>query len=278
MRIIVTGSEGQLGRSLQRVLRDHELLRVDLPEYDIGEPAIIERLASWQPDVVIHAAAMTDVDGCELNPEAAYRVNALGTRNVTLAARRAGADLLYVSTDYVFDGQTDRPYWEFDAPNPINVYGKSKLAGERYVRSLYDRYYITRTAWVYGPGGNNFVEKVLELIKERPSLTMVTNERGSPTYTFHLAEAIAKLLQTGLYGTYHLTNRGLCSRYEFVLNILSMAGYGDYPLKPSQSYPRPAPIPPRVELRNFCAAQMGITLPEWEQGLHDFFQERGGQV
>lgn len=274
MRIIVTGSEGQLGRSLQQVLRGNELLRVDLPDYDITEPSSIDRLAAWKPDFVIHAAAMTDVDGCELNPDAAYQVNSVGTRNVVLAARKTGADLLYVSTDYVFDGRSNGPYCEFDRPNPLNVYGRSKLAGERFVRHLYDRYYIARTAWVYGPGGNNFVEKILELVAERPSLSMVTNEYGSPTYTVHLAEAIAKLICTGLYGTYHLTNRGLCSRYEFTLHVLGLAGHRDYPVEPSQSYPRPATIPARVEMRNFCAAAIGITLPPWDEGLEAYFKER----
>jgi len=274
MRIIITGSEGQLGRSLQRVFRGHDILRVDLPEYDITDPDIRTKLAVWLPDIIIHGAAMTDVDGCERNPEAAYRVNALGTRNVVLGARQANADLLYVSTDYVFDGKSDQPYWEFDRPNPLSVYGKSKLAGEEFVRHLSNRYYIARTAWVYGPGGNNFVEKILKLAAERPSLSMVTNESGSPTYTTHLAEAIASLARSGVYGTYHLTNQGVCSRYAFARRILEMGGYPDYDLQPSESYPRPAPVPERVELHNLCATTLGITLPPWEEGLRAFFQER----
>jgi len=274
MRIVITGSEGQLGRSLQLVFRDHNVLRVDLPDYDITDPAIGKRLANWRPDVIIHGAAMTDVDSCERDPEAAYLVNALGTRNVVLGARQAGADLLYVSTDYIFDGQSDQAYWEFDPPNPISVYGKSKWAGEEFVRHLSDRYYITRTAWVYGPGGNNFVEKVLHLANERSSLTMVTNESGSPTYTMHLAKAIASLVRTGVYGTYHLTNQGVCSRYEFARRILDLGGHPNFDLQPSESYPRPAPVPDRVEMRNFCAAALGITLPPWEEGLRAFFQSR----
>ncbi len=275
MRIAVTGARGQLGRSLQQILGHERVMPLTLPEWDVADPAICDRLADLKPEVVLHAAAMTNVDGCELNPEDAYRVNALGTRNVALGAREAGAALLYVSTDYVFDGQADTPYWEFDTPRPLSVYGKSKFAGECFVRHLLNRYYIVRTAWVYGPGGTNFVEKVLRLASERPSLSMVVTEFGSPTYTVHLAEAIARLIRTQLYGTYHLTNTGLCSRYEFARAILNLAGSPDYPLQASTSYPRPAPVPARAELRNFCAAEIGITLPPWEEGLEAYFQARG---
>jgi len=276
MRIAITGARGQLGRSLQQILRHEKVMPLALPDWDVTDPEIGDRLADLKPEVVLHAAAMTNVDGCELNPGAAYRVNGLGTRNVALGARKAGAELLYVSTDYVFDGQTDTPYWEFDVPRPLSVYGKSKLAGEDFVRHLMDRYYIVRTAWVYGPGGTNFVEKVLSLASERPSLSMVATEFGSPTYTLHLAEALARLIRTQFYGTYHLTNTGLCSRFEFAQAILRLAGHPDYPLQASTSYDRPAPVPGRAELRNFCAAEIGITLPPWEEGLEAYFQARGG--
>ncbi|MGB9301319.1 MAG: dTDP-4-dehydrorhamnose reductase, partial [Anaerolineae bacterium] len=212
MRIVITGALGQLGRSLQEVLQGHELLLLDLPEHDVTDPGIISAIGSYQPDVVIHAAAMTDVDGCELDPDSAYRINALGTRNVADACQTCHAALLYVSTDYVFDGTKGEPYLEFDDPNPLSVYGRSKLAGEVLVRDLLTRYYIVRTAWLYGPGGRNFVTKILGLAAHREDLSVVTTEVGSPTYAPDLAEAIARLIEHPLYGTYHLVNEGSCSR------------------------------------------------------------------
>jgi len=275
VRLTITGAWGQLGRSLQESLKGHDLLLIDLPEYDVTDAGIIPAIGDFEPDLVIHTAAMTDVDGCELNPEAAHKVNALGTRNVALACQRCDAPILYISTDYIFDGTKEEPYLESDEPNPINVYGRSKLDGEGFVRDLVNRYYIVRTAWLYAQGGDNFVNKILGLAEERNELSVVTNEVGSPTYGPDLAHAISRLIEHPLYGVYHLVNEGSCSRYEFAAKILELASKGDFPLHPAETYARPSRVPANAALRNFCAAtQLGIILRPWEEALRAYFEER----
>ena len=277
MRIVITGAHGQLGRSLRDVLVGHQILLVDLPEYDVEQPGIIGTIEGYQPEVVIHAGALTDVDACELDPDSAYRVNALGTRNVAVACQRCGAPMVYISTDYVFDGTKGEPYLEFEEPNPINVYGRSKLAGELLVRDLLSRFYIVRTAWLYARGGNNFVAKILALAGERDELSVVTTEVGSPTYAPDLAEAIVRLIEYPLYGIYHLVNEGSCSRYEFASKILELAGKSRFPLHPARTYDRPTRVPANATLRNFCAAtQLGIRLRRWEEALRSYFGEGVG--
>jgi len=274
MRIVITGALGQLGRSLQEVLKGHELLLIDLPEHDVTDPGIISAIGSFQPDMVIHAAAMTDVDGCELDPDSAYRINALGTRNVAVACQACHAAMLYVSTDYVFDGTKGEPYLESDEPNPVCVYGRSKLAGEVLVRDLLTRYYIVRTAWLYGRGGRNFVTKIAALAEERGELSVVTNEVGSPTYARDLAEAIARLIEYPLYGVYHLVNEGSCSRYEFAEKILEFTGQSLVTLRGVERYERPAAVPANAALRNFSAStQLGITLRPWQEALGAYFDD-----
>jgi dTDP-4-dehydrorhamnose reductase len=275
MRLIITGADGQLGRSLQDSLGGNELFLVDLPEYDVTEVATVEAIVDFKPELVIHGGAMTDVDGCERDPETAYKVNALGTCNVALACQRSGAAMLYVSTDYVFDGTSDEPYLEYDEPNPISVYARSKLAGEEFVRDLLNRFYIVRTGWLYGHDGNNFVEKVLELAEREKGLSVVTNEFGSPTYARDLADAIARLVERGVYGIYHLINEGSCSRYELAVTILALAGKERVPVRPARIYARAAKVPRRALLRNFSAVtQLGIVLRPWEEALQAYFEER----
>jgi len=273
VHIVITGSKGQLGTALQQVLRGDTLLSMDLPEYDIT--ALDQTVASIKglsPDVVIHTAAYTNVDGCEKNPKLAYRVNVLGTRNVALACQECDCAMVYISTDYVFDGTKDEPYWEYDEPNPLSVYARSKLAGEKVVQTLLNKFYIVRTAWLYSRTGNNFVKTVLRLSEERDSLHMVTDEVGSPTYAPDLARAITELIQHPAYGIYHFTNRGVCSRYEWARSILELSGKPDYPLQPTTDYPRPARVPKRVELRNFCGEELGITLRSWQEALKEYFE------
>ncbi len=271
MRVIITGASGQLGRALLDALASHDPMPVTRPEFDVAEPAVVDRLAGLEPDLIIHAAAMTDVDGCERDPEAAFRVNALGTQHVALACQRAGCPMVYISTDYVFDGTKGEPYWEFDEPNPISVYGASKLAGERYVQALLDRFYIVRTAWLYGPGGRNFVTKIVELARTRDELAVVTNEVGSPTYTPDLADAIVRLIQHPLYGVYHLVNEGACSRFEFARAVVKLVGLEGVCVRPTESFPRLARPPAYAPLRNFVAAtQLGIVLRPWGEALRDY--------
>jgi dTDP-4-dehydrorhamnose reductase len=224
--------------------------------------------------VVIHAAAMTDVDGCERDPDAAYRINGLGTQNVALACQRCGAAMVCVSTNEVFDGTKGEPYREFDQPNPINAYGRSKLAGELITQALLNRFYVVRTAWLYARGGSNFVTKIIRAADERGELRVVADEISSPTYAPDLAEAIAKLIRTDHYGIYHFTNEGICSRYDFAIKILKLSGRGHIPVHPitSDQYARASTPPLYAPIRNFCAATaLGITLRFWEEALKAYF-------
>jgi len=214
MRIVVTGSAGQLGRALQSTLTDDDLLLLDLPEHDITNHQQMQHLiAEFHPHTVIHAAAFTNVDGCEREPETAYRVNALGTQNVALACQLCDAAMVCISTDYVFDGTKGEPYWEWDTPNPQSVYARSKLVGEYYTQALLHRFYIVSTAWLYNRGGSNFIESVLRLASEREELHYVTDEVGSPTYAPDLAQALSTLIRHPLDGIYLIYNAGLCSRF-----------------------------------------------------------------
>ena len=200
MRIVITGHKGQLGRQLQAAFAGHEILGLDMPEDDITAPAIRDRITGFQPGLILHAAAYTDVDGCETNPDRAFRVNAVGTQNVALAAAGAQAGLVYISTNEVFDGSRRDLYREWDAVNPTSVYARSKAAGEQIVRDLTGgRFYICRVAWLFGPGGNNFVTKILAGANKHGSLKVAADEFGNPTYAPDLAQAIVRLAATDHY-------------------------------------------------------------------------------
>ncbi len=268
MRITVTGAKGQLGRQLMAALAGHAVWGIDLPEEDISD-----RLAAWRPDLVIHAAAYTDVDGCERDPELAFRVNAFGTQNVALAAQRAGAALLYISTNEVFDGTRRDLYREWDLPNPISVYARSKAAGEQIVRDLLvGRFYIVRIAWLFGPGGNNFVTKILAAAEKNGALRVAADEFGNPTYAPDLAAAIARLVATGHHGVYHLTNAGFCSRFEWAREIMRLTGRPDLPIAPilAADWPRPSRPPLHAVLANTVAAGLGIVLRPWQEALAEY--------
>jgi dTDP-4-dehydrorhamnose reductase len=279
MRIYVTGAKGQLGRALMRRLAQHTLLGTDLPEVNLTDlHAVRTSLAAFAPDLIIHAAAYTDVNGAARQPDLAYRVNALGTRNVVVAGEAIGAAVLAISTNEVFDGAHTQPYLEFDAPHPINPYAKSKLAAEQFIRDLSTRFYIVRTAWLYGLGGNNFVKKILARADNDGQLRVVTDEVSSATYTEDLVSAIEQLMLTGAYGLYHFTNDGACSRFEFAQKILELSGRGHIPITPIvlADYPRPSMPPPYTPLRNFCGAQIGITLRPWQAALADYLAHEQG--
>lgn len=275
MRIVITGCKGQLGKALQEALAGHDLLCLDLPEHDICDgPAIRRTINQFAPQVVVHCAAMTHVDGCEQDPDAAYRINGLGTQNVALACQDADAAMVYVSTNEVFDGRATQPYLEWDPPNPIGAYGRSKLAGERFTEMLLTRFYIVRTAWLYARGGNNFVSKILRAADERGELAVVTDEVSSPTYAPDLAEAIARLIQTGQFGIYHFTNEGICSRFAFAQKILELGGRRHVPLRPitSDQYQRLARPPLYTPIRNFSGVALGIRLRPWQEALEEYFR------
>jgi dTDP-4-dehydrorhamnose reductase len=273
MRILITGVEGQLGRALSHVLAEHDLHGVDLPAVDITtREAVFEIVGALAPDVVIHCAAYTNVDGCAQNPALAYRVNGLGVQNVALACMQFGADMVHLSTNEVFAGDQADGYEEWMAMRPPNPYGRSKAAAEFHIRSLLQRYYIVRTAWLYAPEGHNFIHAVLKMAREQGRLQVVTDEVGNPTSAADLAQAIGQLIRTGQYGTYHLVNEGACSRYAFAAEVLRLAGLGHIPIKPilSRDYQRVSTPPPYGALRNIAGAAIGIRLRPWREALADY--------
>lgn len=275
MKILITGANGQLGRALQNVLIDHHLILVDLPEIDITErSALASVFDAGQPDLVIHCAAYTDVDGCARDPILAHRVNALGTQNVALACQAAGIAMVHISTNEVFSGEDPAGYEEWMPLSPRNPYGKSKAAGERHVLSLLNRFYIVRTAWLYAPGGRNFIHAILRRAREEGSIRVVTDEVGNPTYVADLAEAIGRLISTDQYGIYHFVNSGACSRWAFANEILRQAGLAEVTNVPilSSAFSRPSSPPPFGALHNRNGAAIGISLRPWQKALADYLR------
>jgi len=230
-KVLITGAGGMLGGALVNTLsRGYEVKGIDIQDCDINnKSAIAKTIKGYHPNIIIHAAAYTDVDGSELNRQQAFAVNAKGTENVSLASKEINAVLFYISTDYVFDGEKKKPYIETDPPHPINIYGQSKLAGEKIIQSLLDKYLILRTSWLFGPKGRNFVTTILKMAEENKVLKVTSDQLGSRTYTLDLAEAINTLLlsidfldSSSNYGIYHITNSGSCSRYEYAKKIIAL--------------------------------------------------------
>lgn len=282
MKVLLTGAKGQLGSALVNLLEeagDGEVISFGRDELDVTKPSVVhEIITGCVPDAVIHAAANTNVDGCEQEPDSAYAVNALGARNVAVASAKVGARLVYVSTDYVFDGNAGASYTEFDRPAPLGVYGKSKLAGERYVAGLSHKYFIVRTSWLYGHHGRNFVKTMLDLAGTKTELAVVDDQVGSPTYAKDLAAFIAELIKTELYGIYHATNTGSCSWYQFACSIFRMAGLSHIKVKPVSTVElgRPAPRPAYSVLDHYCIRLSGFTdLRSWEEALQEYLAEEG---
>jgi len=276
MRIAITGANGQLGKALQATLgRAHKIIALGHQELELSRPECVAQLVATGAELVVHPAAYTNVDGCARDPELAFRVNGLGTQYVALACRELGAPLVYISTNEVFDGAGDAAYFEYDRAAPINAYGRSKWAGEQAVRELLDRFYIARVAWLFG-GERNFVRTVLRLANERDTFGMVADEIGSPTYAPDVAEAIAQLIQTPFYGTYHLVNEGSCSRFEFAAEILRQAGRAPFDLRPITlaDFKRDSVVPPHTPLRNIAATALGIRLRPWQEALEEYIGKR----
>lgn len=273
MRIFITGITGQLGRSLQKVLANEGFTVFDTPRWDITDHTIVQKISELRPDIVIHTAAMTDVEGAAKDPDLAFRVNAFGAQNVAHACLRCNADMVYISTNEVFDGQAGRPYTEEDKPAPINPYGSSKRSGEQMAAHyLRDKLYIVRTAWVYAPGGHNFPAKIIAAADKHGQLKVVADEVSNPSYAPDLAVAITDLIQTGAYGIYHFTNSGYCSRYEFAREILRLSGREKIPIHPITlaDYPRASTVPPFTPLANVNGAALGIELRPWQEGLQAY--------
>lgn len=270
MRVLVTGGHGQLGRALLRTAPvGMEVIALGSSDCDVTDPATVRAIvARIEPELIVHCAAWTDVDGCERHPERAWRVNALGAQHVATACAEAGAVLVYISTNYVFDGERDEPYHEFDRPNPLSVYGASKLAGEEVVRALCPRHAIVRTAMLYDAHSRNFVTTVLRLAREQPRLRMVADQYGNPTFVDDLARALWQLVVQPAYGTFHLINQGAASWYEWavaVLELLDLAVPVD-PI-PASEFRRAARPPRNGVLTSLAAPALGIIMPDWRDAL-----------
>ncbi|EOW9526947.1 dTDP-4-dehydrorhamnose reductase [Bacillus cytotoxicus] len=225
VKVCITGANGQLGKELQEVFMHdkYEVHPLGKDALDVTKMEDVMRLMQQlQPDIIIHAAAYTKVDKAEEEQALAFLVNAIGTRNIAVVAQECNAKLVYISTDYVFSGDQKEGYHEFHATAPINIYGHSKLAGEQFVQSLHHRYFIVRTSWLYGKHGHNFVKTILRLADEKEEISIVSDQIGSPTYAGDLARMIERLVETNLYGIYHVCNSGSCSWYEFAKKALQM--------------------------------------------------------
>ncbi|HIK29154.1 MAG: dTDP-4-dehydrorhamnose reductase [Oscillatoriaceae bacterium SKW80] len=286
-RILITGSNGQLGWELQRTLAPVEnVIAVSRARLDLSQPASITQVVQEvKPNIIINAAAYTAVDKAESEPSVAYAVNATGVGVLAEIAQQLAIPLIHISTDYVFDGKNNLPYLETDATNPLGVYGKSKLAGEEAIRKVGGNFIIIRTAWLYGVGGkSNFVKTMLRLGSEREEVRVVTDQVGSPTWTGDLAAALAQLIANispKLEGTYHYTNSGVASWYDFAVAVFEEAQLLGFPLKVKRvvpittaQYPTPARRPAYSVLS--CAkitAALGTYPPHWRQALRKMLQE-----
>jgi len=278
MRIAIVGSEGMLGRDLSSYLGDrHEVVGLDIADIDIRErEQTAAKIGELRPQLIINCAACVDVESCETEPDRAFQVNALGSQNLAIAAQRCDVDYLYFSSDYVFDGTSGCDYDELAPPCPVNQYGRSKLAGEVLARQICRRSYIVRTAWLIGHRRGNYVERVLDLADRDGIARMATDQLESPTYTLHLAEAVERLLQTGAYGTYHLTSTGACTRLEFAAFVLQIAGRTEGVEEvESARINRQAERPCRTVLDcRLFAMVTGHAIPHWRQGVRDYFNNR----
>lgn len=279
MKVIVTGAKGQLGTDVVHLFKDlpgYEVYGFGRENLDITDGGQVQRVfAEINPDIVIHAAAYTKVDQAESDSDAAYKVNAIGTRNIAIAAEKTESKLVYVSTDYVFNGEAVAPLNEFEPTNPVSVYGKSKLAGEQFVRDFHSRYFIVRTSWVYGIHGQNFVKTMIKLAQEKDELQVVHDQIGSPTYAWDLANKIAEIVSTDNYGTYHVSNSGVCSWFEFAQAIFEEAGM-KINVNPctTEDFPRPAPRPKYSVLDHMGLRLNGFEeMRHWRDALREFIAE-----
>lgn len=275
MKILVTGANGQLGREIQKQFgSQHELILTDIDSLDItSHNQVRELFTQVKPQAVVHCAAYTNVDGAEADYDGAFKVNVVGSQNLASQCLEHQARMVYVSTDYVFDGNTDKAYYEFSMTNPQSVYGKTKLLGEEIVQKILARHYIVRTAWLYGDG-NNFVKTMLKLAQEKDSLQVVNDQIGSPTNTKDLANTIFRLLATDAYGTYHASCNGQCSWYDFATKIFALKGIA-IPVKPvpTEAFPRPAKRPQHAVLRNYMLEMtIGDTMRDWEDALKEYLE------
>ncbi|MBE6088923.1 MAG: dTDP-4-dehydrorhamnose reductase [Clostridium beijerinckii] len=290
MKILITGCEGQLGNELQSIIksgkaeidevsvsiRKSEVIALDVDKLDITNlTQVKEILNDVRPDVVINCAAATNVDGCEGNKDFAFRVNSIGPRNLAIVCEKIGAKLVQVSTDYVFSGISNKPLTEYDLTAPYSVYGKTKLLGEQYVQQFCSKYFIVRTAWLYGYIGKNFVYTMMRLGKEKDIIKVVDDQRGSPTHANDLAYHILKLIETEEYGIYHCTGKSECTWYEFAKMIIKLSGE-KCEVKPctSEEYITPAKRPEYSSLDNMMLrSTVGDEMRDWKEAIKSFIEK-----
>ncbi len=279
MKVLVTGVKGQLGYDVVNELtkRGHEAVGVDVDEMDITDgDACRQVITEANPDAVIHCAAYTAVDAAEDNVDLCRRVNADGTRNIALVCRDLDIKMVYISTDYVFDGQGTRPWEPDDARDPLNVYGVTKCEGEMAVEELVKKFFIVRIAWVFGVNGKNFIRTMLRLGKERGAVSVVDDQIGSPTYTYDLARLLVDMTESEHYGRYHATNEGFCSWYEFACEIFKQAGMAEVKVTPvdSSQFPAKAKRPMNSRMDKSKLAANGFEpLPAWQDALNRYLKE-----
>ena len=277
MRVLVTGIKGQLGYDVVKELekRGHQPIGVDREEMDLMNNEVIRAyIMNLRPEAIIHCAAYTAVDKAEEEVEICYQINAEAVKVIAECAKELDVKLIYISTDYVFDGTKEGEYVETDLPNPINVYGASKLKGEQYVQSLLEKYYIVRISWVFGENGNNFIKTMIRLGSERDELNIIDDQIGSPTYTADLAPLLVEMMETTKYGIYHATNEGFCSWYEFANEIFKQSGIEvkTNPITTDQ-YPTAAnrPMNSRMSKQSLKEADFDF-LPSWQAALKEYLK------
>ena len=284
MKVLVIGSHGMLGRDFVNRLSnlsdqknpDNEVIAVDREHVDISHGEDTSKfITQVKPDVIVNCAAFSNVDACETQISEAFAVNATGARNVALAGKQTGTKVIHVSTDYVFDGMKNEPYLETDKPHPLSVYGKSKLEGELAVQEIGGNYVIIRTAWLFGPFRKNFVTAMLELGRKNRSVSVVTDQHGSPTYTADLSDAIRTAISKDLRGIYHVTNAGTCSRYEWARKIFELTGnqVSVIPLK-TADYKRAARVPQNSSLDcTKYTTTTGQKMRPWQEALREYISK-----
>ena len=279
-KIWICGAKGQIGQAINEIIDklEFKVLDTDIDDLDITDTDEVLRFGEMnRPHIIINCAGLTNIEECENDISKAYKVNALGARNLSIIARKLEAKLVHISTDDVFDGQSKKPYTEFDDTNPLTVYGRSKRAGENYVKEFTHKHFVIRSNWVYGHGGRNFVNRVLEAAESGRALSVASDQFGSPTSAKDLARMILYLISTNEYGTYHATNKGVCSRYEFAHEILKLTG------KEAQMKAVPTHLsdfskvrPAYCVLDNFIMSMTPVyTFPSWKESLKEYFKERG---
>jgi dTDP-4-dehydrorhamnose reductase len=285
MRILVIGAKGMLGRELCSTFNHkHEVTAWDIEEIDITDRQMtLQKIKDLEPELILNSAAFVDVDRAETETEAVWRINAIGSQNLALAAREVGGQLLYMSTDYVFDGESSEDYDEVSQTNPINQYGRSKLAGERLATQICPQTYIVRTSWLIGHHPNSYVNRVLKAAQRDGVVRMAPDQIESPTYTGDLIQAISSLIETGAFGCYNVTSLGACTRVEFARFVLEQAGY-DTPVEAADisQIKRVARRPKRTVLNcRLFQLSTGHSLPDWRVGIQSYFaheREQGGSA